>query len=394
MEISIEKLYELFGIFSSFLFASYVLFIKVKERSANLYIGIFILIFGLSFLDKFISDAGFYDNYPDFWLILPATYFLCYPALYFYIRSIAFKKTKLKKIDIIHLIPFLFINVVTIILFHSKDSSTKLHIANTLEGLNEWFLPVDYVLLRIMSIVYLILSIQVVIRFRKIVLESYSNLEKRNYKWILQLTFVFVYYIVAALVDNIIRFFVDESLSIKLVYILSPVDVLFLLWIMYKVISQPYLFNGVDANAKLLKELLDEPSKPHKNDVENTSSIRFAADQNQLKEKLENHMRKEEPFLDPSLTIYDLSKQIGTSIKELSLLINHDLNQHFFDYVNGFRIRKAMEIFKNTNDDKLTVLEVLYEVGFNSKSSFNTAFKKFTGTTPSEFKRKASSSAA
>jgi len=53
-----------------------------------------------------------------------------------------------------------------------------------------------------------------------------------------------------------------------------------------------------------------------------------------------------------------------------------------------------MELFQQTTDEKLTVLEVLYEVGFNSKSSFNTAFKKFTGTTPSEFKRKYSISAA
>jgi AraC-like DNA-binding protein len=62
--------------------------------------------------------------------------------------------------------------------------------------------------------------------------------------------------------------------------------------------------------------------------------------------------------------------------------------------VNEYRIKKAMEIFKNTNDGKLTVVEVLYEIGFNCKSSFNTAFKKFTGNTPSEFKRKISNLAA
>ena len=62
---------------------------------------------------------------------------------------------------------------------------------------------------------------------------------------------------------------------------------------------------------------------------------------------LNNYMTENEPFLDPSLTIYDLAKQIGTSTKELSLLINHELNQHFFDFVNGFRIRKAMELLKD-----------------------------------------------
>ncbi|PLX12007.1 MAG: AraC family transcriptional regulator, partial [Marinilabiliales bacterium] len=74
--------------------------------------------------------------------------------------------------------------------------------------------------------------------------------------------------------------------------------------------------------------------------------------------------------------------------KELSLLINHDLNQHFFDFVNGFRIRKAMEMLSDENKKKFTVLEILYDVGFNSKSSFNTAFKKYTKLTPTEYRKK------
>jgi AraC-like DNA-binding protein len=109
---------------------------------------------------------------------------------------------------------------------------------------------------------------------------------------------------------------------------------------------------------------------------------------------LNTFMSEEEPFLDPSLTIYELSKQIGFPAKELSLLINHDLNQHFFDFVNGFRIRKAMEILADPDKKELTVLEILYEVGFNSKSSFNTAFKKYTQLTPTEYRRKHLRSAA
>ena len=80
--------------------------------------------------------------------------------------------------------------------------------------------------------------------------------------------------------------------------------------------------------------------------------------------------------------------------KDLSILINHNLNQHFFDFVNGYRIRKAMEILQNPKKSELTILEILYEVGFNSKSSFNTAFKKHTGITPTEFRKKHSSIAA
>jgi AraC-like DNA-binding protein len=55
--------------------------------------------------------------------------------------------------------------------------------------------------------------------------------------------------------------------------------------------------------------------------------------------------------------------------------------------VNRYRIEEAKRLLTNPPDKKITVLEVLYEVGFNSKSSFNTLFKKYTGLTPSEFKK-------
>jgi YesN/AraC family two-component response regulator len=93
-----------------------------------------------------------------------------------------------------------------------------------------------------------------------------------------------------------------------------------------------------------------------------------------------------EPYLDSSLTIQELAKQVNIPVRDLSVLINHHMNQHFFDFINEFRIQKAMQILKDQSKNKLTVLEILYEVGFNSKSSFNTAFKKHTHKTPTEFR--------
>lgn len=57
--------------------------------------------------------------------------------------------------------------------------------------------------------------------------------------------------------------------------------------------------------------------------------------------------------------------------------------------MNEYRIEKAMEILKDPSQKELTVLEILYQVGFNSKSSFNTSFKKYTGKTPTDFRKQA-----
>jgi YesN/AraC family two-component response regulator len=97
-------------------------------------------------------------------------------------------------------------------------------------------------------------------------------------------------------------------------------------------------------------------------------------------------MAEEEPFLDPSLTIQELANQIDIPFRALSVLINHHMDQHFFDFVNEYRIQKAMVILKDQSRSQLTVLEILYEVGFNSKSSFNTSFKKYTNLTPTAYR--------
>jgi AraC-like DNA-binding protein len=100
-------------------------------------------------------------------------------------------------------------------------------------------------------------------------------------------------------------------------------------------------------------------------------------------------MISEKPYLNPSLSIRSLSEEIKMNARDVSVLINQNLNQHFFDFINEYRVKKAMEILKDAAKKELTVLEVLYEVGFNSKSSFNTAFKKHTGLTPTQFRKTA-----
>jgi AraC-like DNA-binding protein len=92
------------------------------------------------------------------------------------------------------------------------------------------------------------------------------------------------------------------------------------------------------------------------------------------------------PYLNPELTLHDLSSQLKVSDRKLSILINAELGKSFFDLINSYRIEEAKKILRTSKDPKLTVLEIMYEVGFNSKSSFNTAFKKYTGSTPTAYR--------
>jgi AraC-like DNA-binding protein len=98
-------------------------------------------------------------------------------------------------------------------------------------------------------------------------------------------------------------------------------------------------------------------------------------------------MLSKKQYLNPEITIKDVADNLEMPVRDLSTLLNKHMGVHFFDFINEYRIKEAQEIFKSSDDNKLTVLEVLYDVGFNSKSSFNTAFKKYTGLTPTAYRK-------
>ena len=98
-------------------------------------------------------------------------------------------------------------------------------------------------------------------------------------------------------------------------------------------------------------------------------------------------MSKDKLFLDPELSVDKLSKVSGTSPRNISQVINEILNQNFYEFVNSYRISAAKEQLEDPQETDKTVLEILYSVGFNSKSVFNSSFKKSTGLTPTEYRR-------
>jgi YesN/AraC family two-component response regulator len=149
---------------------------------------------------------------------------------------------------------------------------------------------------------------------------------------------------------------------------------------LYKALNNPGLFRNIDSKLKLVKHIISE----EKNSEQVTQNEK---EYNTALLKLQQYMIEEKPFLNPSLTIQDIAAFIEIPVRDLSLLINHKLDLHFYDFVNTYRIENAMDILKDTTKSKVTILEILYEVGFNSKSSFNTAFKKHTGYTPTDYRK-------
>jgi AraC-like DNA-binding protein len=132
---------------------------------------------------------------------------------------------------------------------------------------------------------------------------------------------------------------------------------------------QPVIFSGIEESQR-----------------QKTPFLSKSLEQQYLNQ-LSTFMETENPYLNPDITLSDLSKEVSIPHRALSEIINNSLDQNFYDFINSYRIKESQNLLKNQANKKKTVLEILYQVGYKSKSSFNTAFKKNTGMTPSQFKK-------
>ncbi|GAK91092.1 transcriptional regulator [Nonlabens ulvanivorans] len=94
---------------------------------------------------------------------------------------------------------------------------------------------------------------------------------------------------------------------------------------------------------------------------------------------------KDQVFLQSELTLDILSSKLGISKSYLSSLINQTTDQNFYHFVNSYRADYLIKLFKSNKNKNFTILSLAYESGFNSKSTFQSFFKKYTGKTPSQY---------
>ncbi|MCK4836489.1 MAG: helix-turn-helix domain-containing protein, partial [Candidatus Aminicenantes bacterium] len=103
--------------------------------------------------------------------------------------------------------------------------------------------------------------------------------------------------------------------------------------------------------------------------------------------KLIQFMETQKSYLDPGINLHRLSKKLMIPDHYISQIINTKLKQNFFDFINSYRIEEAKRRISSSDFQNMSFLQIAFDVGFNSKSAFNRAFKKHTAMTPSEYKK-------
>ena len=98
-------------------------------------------------------------------------------------------------------------------------------------------------------------------------------------------------------------------------------------------------------------------------------------------------MVEKKPYLNPDLNLPELAGELNIPSHYLSQVINKNIGQNFFDFINRYRIEEVKSKIMDPNYHKYSVLGIAFEAGFNSKSAFNRVFKNSTGQTPTQFKK-------
>ena len=104
---------------------------------------------------------------------------------------------------------------------------------------------------------------------------------------------------------------------------------------------------------------------------------------------LQTYMHEKRPFLRTGYTIRDLGEEMGIPSYQLSAFINQWLGMNFNEYFNWFRVQHCQELMASGDTDRLNLRGLAYRCGFNNRNTLTTAFKKFTGRTPSAYFKRA-----
>ena len=127
----------------------------------------------------------------------------------------------------------------------------------------------------------------------------------------------------------------------------------------------------------------------HKKEVVRSSQNSLSEhEKKMLKEKLEHYLVNNKPFLRNNLTMPEMAGELNITIHQLSRAINETYHQNFNDFINSYRIDHAKSLIKSKQYAFMKISTIANDSGFISISVFNTAFKKFTGLTPSQFRDK------
>jgi len=361
---------------------------KPKKSIGDYILMLFTLLLGAIFFDQYLRNTDFYQLHPQFWGITYCFPILTAPLLYFYVVLITKPEQKFNSWFWLLTLPFFVFLTYFLATYYFLPIDKKnayFHLATTkpwaMIYAGEFFLVLS-------GPVYSVLGLFRLKRHIKNIKGNFSYTSGIDLNW---LKTIFIAIVIVNLIEIFSNIFSDifplftYQTGDNLVYALN---VFLIFFIGYYGFKQTLIYPSVGSKPDLkqndqyfetqLTGISEATTKYVKSGLPKSDVDKYYSSLIQL-------IDSEKLFLDSKLSIKTISDKLGLSVNHLSQVINQKSGKNFFKFINEYRVEEAKKLLTDQSNQKYTILAIAYDCGFNSKSSFNTIFKQFTGKTPSAF---------
>jgi AraC-like DNA-binding protein len=350
-----------------------VLVTRKENHTANRILAIATLCLSIDLATAAYYSKGWYTLYPHLMGISYPFPTLYGPLFYLYAAFVSKNKHRFWKTDWLHFLPAAVVYGLSFPVFCYSGEEKIIFVKNMMHGNPPPLYAVFAVLIPIQGLLYTFFTIIIVRDYTRKIKDEFSNIDLVNLNWL-------------------------RHVTIAMIIIWSTVAVLFILRSMTKFhtgsdgliqLSISILIYSIGYKALQQPEIFLDPTSSSPQSEEDTKYRRSGLNDEhaeEIKDQLLTLMASEKLFLGQDLTLQKLAERLKTSSHNLSEVINTKLHQSYYDFINQYRIEEFKIRLMDPESERYNLLSIAFDSGFQSKGTFNSIFKKFTGMTPSEYK--------
>ena len=372
-----------------------------NERDSDKWLALFLFLCILYICPWMLGYAGWYNGQ----VCLPCRNFMFYmpmqhtllmgPVIYFYVQSLLNPQFRFSRKHALHLLPAALYIIWNSIVAITDGLILKRYYL--MDGKNDPDFQPWYIAAGLLSVLlYLLLCLRYYNNYRKFIVQELSFADSVTFQWVRNfLIACFAYFLFSIIFRLIDLFFgTDDTRQMWWYYLLFAIIFYYIAITGYTNSIETRTSFQLDFLKYQLPLLLPAPENPQ-NDAEDigyeeiiaigTGKTQPDIDFSFWKEKVIERVVNQKRYTDPELTLTDLAKELNTNASLLSKVINQSLKMNFNDFVNHYRVAEVKSRLQDPDYAHLTIMSIAYEAGFNSKATFNRAFKKLTGKNPKDF---------
>lgn len=306
------------------------------------------------------------DWNPNLLLSGSFSYWLLGPLLYAYVVSVLYRGIRLRWHHWLHLVPAVAVMLLLLSQYHWLPRAEQRELMGAMELMWTPMMTHLVTLWHLSVIGYGSYCLLLMWRYRRQLQQQYANVEQRERGWLMWIILGFALIAAWKLAVHLGAEQLPERLANVLGLVSNYMTFLFVNSLVFISIRYTHLFRGLDS--------IPDPEEP----------VSFKPEQ---VTRVETYMAQERPHLEADVSVESLARRLSLPERTLSRILNQHFGKNFFEFINHYRVEEAKRLLASDEHAHSSMLHILAESGFTSKSTFNAVFKKQVGQTPSQYRR-------